>query len=86
MQYVLSNGGAEMNKILKIGDQLKFKDWYKLASKINEVKAKDNGKLPWHEIDVGITDKYLRREYDKMLNSQITPWCEEDKCYGCGAC
>lgn len=86
IQYVLSNGGGELNNILKISNQLRFNDWYKLASNINKIKSDGVAKFPWHEIDVGVTDSYLKSEYEKMLNSQITPWCEEDGCYKCGAC
>lgn len=86
IQYVLSNGGGELNNILKISDQLKFRDWYKLANNINQVKADGITKFPWHEIDVGISDKYLKNEYEKMQNSEVTPWCEEEGCYNCGAC
>lgn len=86
IQYVLSNGGGELNNILKIADQMKFRDWYKLANNINQVKSNGITKFPWYEIDVGVSDKYLQSEYEKMQNSEITPWCEDEGCYNCGAC
>lgn len=86
IQYVLSNGGAELNPILKLSNQLKFKDWHKLAYKINEVKTRNFDKLPWHEIDVGISNSYLQNEYEKVVLGEITPWCEDKGCYKCGAC
>lgn len=86
IQYVLSNSGVELNRLLKIGSKINFRDWYKLAVNINNIKSHEKYNLPWHEIDVGVSKEYLRREYDKMLDGQITPWCEEDGCTGCGAC
>lgn len=86
MQYVLTNSGAELNKLLKIGDKIQFRDWYKLAVNINKVKAQDSYTLPWHEIDVGIKNSFLKEEYNKIFNGEITPWCESNGCYNCGAC
>ena len=86
MQYVLTNSGGELNKLLMIGDRIQFKDWYKLAVNINNIKQNSEYTLPWHEIDVGVSNKFLRAEYDRVQSGQITPWCEEDGCHGCGAC
>ena len=85
-QYILTNSGVELNKLLKIGHNIHFKDWYKIAYKINETKNNKEKILPWHEIDVGIKESFLRKEYEKMKESQITPWCESDGCYKCGSC
>lgn len=85
-QYILTNSGVELNKLLKIGHNIHFKDWYKIAYKINETKNNKKKILPWHEIDVGIKESFLRKEYEKMKESQITPWCESDGCYKCGSC
>jgi len=86
IQYVLTNSGAELNSLLKIGKKIAFKDWYKLAYKINEEKEKENYTLPWHEIDVGIKNSFLKKEYKKVETGEITPWCETDGCYNCGSC
>lgn len=86
MQYVLTNSGAELNRLLRIQEKLHFKDWYKLADNINKIKEEDNYNPPWHEIDVGITEDYLKREYEKVKTGEITPWCEQHKCHNCGAC
>jgi len=42
--------------------------------------------LPWKNINIGISDEYLKDEYKKALNGDLTPWCEEFGCYKCGAC
>ena len=43
----------------------------------------DDDELPWDFIDIGITGKYLRSEYDRALQQKITPGCR-DVCSGCG--
>ncbi len=40
--------------------------------------------LPWDFIDIGVTKKFLQKEYDKALSAVTTPDCRT-KCSGCGA-
>ena len=40
--------------------------------------------LPWDFIDVGVTKKFLIREYEQAKNVTVTPNCRQ-KCSGCGA-
>lgn len=40
--------------------------------------------LPWDFIDVGVSKKFLIREWERAKNETITPNCRE-KCSGCGA-
>nr|WP_243687510.1 hypothetical protein [Methanobacterium formicicum] len=42
--------------------------------------------LPWKDIDVGVSDEFLEKEYEKALKGDLTPWCETFGCYDCGAC
>ncbi len=86
IQYVLSNSGAELTDLLKRGKKVYFKDWYKLSLEINKKKENNEFDLPWHEIDVGIKESFLKKEYEKIEQSAITPWCETDGCNHCGAC
>jgi len=86
VQYVLTNSGVELNDILKIGKKVSFKDWHRLAYSINEAKLNENYHIPWHEIDVGIKESFLEKEYEKSMESIVTPWCESDGCYNCGSC
>ncbi|MGB9780085.1 TIGR03960 family B12-binding radical SAM protein [Caldanaerobacter sp.] len=39
--------------------------------------------LPWDVVDVGVTKKFLQREYKKALEGRITPDCRY-YCTGCG--
>lgn len=40
--------------------------------------------LPWGHIDCGVTDKFLKREWEKANQGQTTPDCLT-KCSGCGS-
>ncbi len=86
MQYVLTNSGGELNPLLAMDKKIVFNDWLKLANQINNIKLKEDYTLPWHEIDVGIKNSFLRKEYEKVQTGEITPWCETNGCYNCGSC
>jgi hypothetical protein len=46
--------------------------------------AKDRDEvLPWDFIDVGVTKKWLVREWERALREEITPNCRQ-MCSGCG--
>ncbi len=40
--------------------------------------------LPWDFIDIGVTKKFMKLEYQKALDEKTTPDCRT-KCSGCGA-
>lgn len=40
--------------------------------------------LPWDFIDIGVSRKYLEKEYERALAGVVTPNCKEN-CNGCGA-
>lgn len=40
--------------------------------------------LPWDHVDVGVTKKFLAREYERASKGEVTPNCRA-KCSGCGA-
>lgn len=40
--------------------------------------------LPWDFIDIGVSRKYLYREYEQAKKEEVTPNCRK-KCMGCGA-
>ena len=40
--------------------------------------------LPWDFIDIGVSKKFLWREYQQARNEVVTPNCRQ-KCAGCGA-
>jgi radical SAM superfamily enzyme YgiQ (UPF0313 family) len=83
IQYLLSVGGAEIGDIIEktYMKKNKFREWKNL-----DINWDLDGELPWKNIDVGINPEFLKQEYQKALNSNITPWCETFGCYKCGAC
>lgn len=83
IQYVLSMGGTELGDVIlkSVNARISPKEWLELAPKYD---MGDN--LPWKNIEVGVKDEFLKTEYEKALNSDITPWCEEFGCYNCGSC
>lgn len=40
--------------------------------------------FPWDFIDIGVTKKFLRKEYDRAVDEKVTPNCKMS-CSGCGA-
>lgn len=40
--------------------------------------------FPWDFIDIGVTKKFLKREWEKAMNEEVTPNCKQN-CAGCGA-
>ena len=40
--------------------------------------------LPWDFIDIGVSKKFLWKEYQQARNEVVTPNCRQ-KCAGCGA-
>lgn len=83
IQYVLSMGGTELGDVIlkSVNARISPKEWLELAPKYD---MGDN--LPWKNIEVGVKDEFLKTEYERALNSDITPWCEEFGCYNCGSC
>lgn len=83
VQHVLSVGGANIGDMIEktYKRKLKFRDWEKINIKWN---LEDD--LPWKNIDVSISNDFLKQEYKKAFKGDITPWCETFGCYRCGAC
>ncbi len=42
--------------------------------------------LPWDHIDMGISRRFLQKEWRKAVNAQLTPDCRQETCNGCGIC
>ena len=39
--------------------------------------------FPWEHIDIGVSKRFLRREYERAQQGIVTPNCRE-KCSACG--
>ncbi|MBZ9571631.1 radical SAM protein [Methanobrevibacter sp. TMH8] len=85
IQYVLSCKGKEVGEILEKSLQTKIslQEWKKFS---NGYDSSNIDNLPWKNIDIGLNHKFLKKEREKMFNIDLTPWCEEKPCYGCGSC
>lgn len=40
--------------------------------------------FPWDFIDIGVTKSFLRKEWERAMNAEVTPNCRQ-KCSACGA-
>jgi hypothetical protein len=40
--------------------------------------------LPWAHIDVGVSQEYIKEEYQKALRAEVTVDCREGPCNSCG--
>ena len=83
IQYILSMGNVDLGNIIEknSGKKVNIKEWAILAHRWDF-----NDELPWKNIDVGVSNRFLREEYKKSVNGELTPWCEEFGCYNCGKC
>ena len=74
IQYVLSMGGPELGDVLiiSITENISPKIWTDLSPKYDL-----GDELPWKNIDVGMDNEFLKKEYNKALNGELTPWCEQ---------
>lgn len=83
IQYVLSVGDAKMGDALEISlhKKLSLPEWQKLAPHWDLESV-----LPWKNIQVRVSDEFLKNEYKKALNGDFTLWCETFGCQNCGAC
>lgn len=45
-----------------------------------------NGALPWDHLSVKVAKKFLKKEWEKAVNMEVTPLTGFDNCFYCGAC
>lgn len=83
IQYVLSMGGSDLGGIIErsLFEKISIKEWQSNSPNWNL-----EDELPWKNIDVGISEEFLKNEYQKSMSGDLTLWCEEHGCYNCGAC
>ena len=46
--------------------------------------ADEDELFPWDFIDIGVSQKFLRREWERAMKETVTPNCRM-QCSGCGA-
>lgn len=83
IQYVLSCGDRDIGEIIEksLTKEVTLKEWRELTPKYDI-----DDHLPWNNIDIGVTNRFLKIEHKRLRNLKQTPWCETSPCYNCGAC
>lgn len=83
VQYILSCGNRDVGELIEksLTKKPTLKEW---REKVPHYEIGDE--LPWANIDVGINERFLKIENNKLTNLKQTPWCEESPCYNCGSC
>jgi len=80
IQYVLSTGGPETGELIERASfsKVPLREWELHCSRRNPGDA-----LPWDNINLGLREDFLMKEYIRMEEEKVTPWCEESGCHGC---
>ncbi len=72
-------------------EHFKYEKWVEAFEHVNMTiesynlreRAEDE-LFPWDFIDCGVTKSFLRKEWDRAMQAEVTPHCRQ-KCAGCGA-
>jgi len=74
-------------------DKFNFPLWEKSLEETNidplfytTRKRSDDEALPWELIDSGVSQSFLKKEFNKAEKKALTPDCRENDCTGCGVC
>ena len=97
VESFLACGGSEVSDILEEAyrrgavfdgwsDLFRWDIWKELLSGVILTPRSPGETLPWSFVDTGVSEEWLREEYQRSLNGQILPDCRENGCSGCGAC
>ncbi len=83
IQYILSCSDRSLGEILikSLNKPITLKEW---QEHIPNYEPYD--KVPWSNIDVGITDSFLKLENKRMEIEKETPWCKKGPCSNCESC
>lgn len=83
IQYILSCGNSNIGEIIEksLTKKPTMKEWREIIP-----KYEIDDDLPWKNIDVGVSERFLKIEHRRLENLKQTPWCETSTCYNCGSC
>ena len=83
VQYILSCGDRAVSALIEksLTKTPTLKEWREMTPDYNM-----DDPLPWNNIDVGVSERFLKIENRRLRNLKQTPWCETSPCYNCGAC
>ena len=72
-------------------DQFDHKKWFEAFDNLDididfyTLRERDEDEVfPWDFIDIGVTRKFLRKEWERAMKEEVTPNCKM-QCSGCGA-
>ena len=88
LQALLSTGDRRVSEFILDADE--SGNWRSEMNRYSEQltrrKAFDE-LLPWSLIDTGVSNDYLKREYERAVSDKLTPPCPaDDTCRRCGVC
>ncbi|WP_298523695.1 radical SAM protein [uncultured Methanobrevibacter sp.] len=83
IQYILSCGNSDVGELIEksLDKKPTMKEWKQLTPDYGI-----DDELPWSNIDVGISERFLKTENRRLKSLKQTPWCETSACYNCGSC
>ena len=91
-QTLISRGDETLGEFLyqvykrggKLGDYKSVAKELKINTELFTTRNYDlEETLPWDNIDIGVTKKFLQNEYKKAMTATTTPTCNK-QCNGCG--
>ncbi|MGP8024448.1 MAG: radical SAM protein [Methanobacterium sp.] len=83
IQYVLAMGDFNVGDLIEknVIGRIPLTVW-----KENMPHYNLDDTLPWKNIEVGVKTEFLKEEFQKAWDGELTPWCETFGCYQCGSC
>ncbi|PIR17120.1 MAG: B12-binding domain-containing radical SAM protein [Deltaproteobacteria bacterium CG11_big_fil_rev_8_21_14_0_20_49_13] len=64
----------------------KFENWADIDFTDYLRERSTDEELPWDHLFAGLDRDFLKSEYQKSLNAEVTPDCINNKCTNCGVC
>jgi hypothetical protein len=82
----------QMGAVFDAWDELfKYELWQKAFEEVGldikfyaQRERSQDELLPWAHIDAGVSQEYLKAEYQKALSAETTTDCREGVCNACG--
>lgn len=101
LEGIVSRGGYECGELIQRAYELgcrldawdehvKWDMWQQAISELNyDVSEKEwslDEELPWDSVSMNVSKAYLKKEYLKARDRQLTPICNDDCDHHCGVC
>ena len=73
-------------------DQFRYTSWEKAFEKVGVEMDRHTRRrtfgdpLPWSFVETGVTTQFLWEEYQRGLQREVSPPCQEGPCHRCGVC